>query len=420
MHSLSSPLEDLQEHYDVVVVGSGYGGGVAASRLARAGRSVCLLERGLERHPGEYPDTLLDAGREIQVDTPDAHLWSHTALFDFRVNPDVNVLVGCGLGGTSLINANVSLSPDPRILDDPRWPAALRQDRDGLLADAFAHAAQMLRPVTYPEGGPALNKLVAHEKSAGAMSQPFRRAPINVTFEEHTNHVGVRQRPCTLCGDCITGCNEWAKNTTLMNYLPDAWNHGAHIFVAALVRYVARQGNSWAVHFSTVAGGRDKFNESMLSVNADVVVLAAGTLGSTEILLRSRARGLPVSSALGTRFSGNGDVLGFACHTTDQIDGVSTGRRHSSAKPAIGPCITSIIDMRNSDDEEEGLVIEEGSVPGALAPPLLDTLFAIARDAKVPAGEAGPVDITRRTLSEGGGRSPGLAPAHSHTPRRSW
>src|SRR6187402_1160193 len=76
--------------------------------------------------------------------------------------------------------------------------------------------------------------------------------------------------------------------------------------------------------------------------------IAAGTLGSTEILLRSHARGLPLSSAVGTRFSGNGDVLGFAYHTSDRVDGISTGS-HSPAQPAVGPCITSIIDMRNTD-----------------------------------------------------------------------
>ena len=125
------------------------------------------------------------------------------------------------------------------------------------------------------------------------MSQPFRRVPINVTFEEGTNHVGVEQRPCTLCGDCVTGCNEWAKNTTLMNYLPDAWNHGAQIFVGARVRYVARRGERVGRAFQHDGRRpRDEFNETMLSVSADVVVLAAGTLGSTEILLRSRARGL--------------------------------------------------------------------------------------------------------------------------------
>ena len=167
MHRLSSPLEDLREHYDVVVVGSGYGGGVAASRLARAGRSVCLLERGLERHPGEYPDTFLDATRDIQIDTPEAHLWSHTAMFDFRINPDLNVLVGCGLGGTSLINANVSLPPDPRIFDDARWPAgAAGRSRRSACRCLFARDPDAATGDVSSKTRPPLNKLAAHEKSA--------------------------------------------------------------------------------------------------------------------------------------------------------------------------------------------------------------------------------------------------------------
>jgi cholesterol oxidase len=398
MQRLSSPLEDLREHYDVVVVGSGYGGSVAASRLARAGRSVCVLERGLERHPGEYPDTLTEAAGEIQIDMPEGHLSSHTALFDFRLNPDLNVVVGCGLGGTSLINANVSLPPDPRVLDDARWPTGFQADRKGLLADAFAHAIQMLRPVTLPEGGPSLNKLTAHEKSAKAMGQSISRVPINVTFEDGVNHVGVAQRACTLCGDCVTGCNIWAKNTTLMNYLPDAWNHGAQMFVGARVRYLTRQGHAWAVHFNTTSGGRETFNETMLSVTADIVVLAGGTLGSTEILLRSRDRGLAMSSAIGTRFSGNGDVLGFAYHTSDRVDGIGGGPRDASA-PSIGPCITSVIDMRNADDKEDGLIIEEGSVPAALARALIVPL-AVAGDAGVGVGNIDPIEIARRKGAE--------------------
>jgi cholesterol oxidase len=272
----------MRDRYDVVVVGSGYGGAIAASRLARAGRSVCLLERGRELRPGDFPATMVEAASQLQVRKGARRLGRATGLFDLRSGHDLSVLVGCGLGGTSLINANVSLPPDPRVLEDARWPAALLADREGLLTDAFAHAIQMLRPLTFPEDGPALTKLMAHEKSAKAIGQPFRRTPINVTFEEMTNHVGVEQRVCTLCGDCVTGCNVGAKNTTLMNYLPDAWNHGAHIFVGALVRYVARQGDAWAVHFNTTGGGREKFNATTMSVTADVVVLAAGTSGQPK------------------------------------------------------------------------------------------------------------------------------------------
>ena len=115
MRRLSRSPESLKDHYEVVVIGSGYGGAIAASRLARAGRQVCLLERGREFQPGEYPNTEFDGVREIQYNAPEAHLGSRLGLFDLHLNRDINALVGCGLGGTSLINASVALEPDPRV-----------------------------------------------------------------------------------------------------------------------------------------------------------------------------------------------------------------------------------------------------------------------------------------------------------------
>ena len=118
MARLSSPVEGIRDHYTVVVVGSGYGGAIAASRLARAGQEVCVLERGKEFQPGEYPNTDAAALGEMQADLPDTHIGSRTGLYDLRVNQDINVFVGCGLGGTSLVNANVSLRAEPRVFDD--------------------------------------------------------------------------------------------------------------------------------------------------------------------------------------------------------------------------------------------------------------------------------------------------------------
>jgi cholesterol oxidase len=146
--ALSSPIAKMRDHYDVVVIGSGYGGGIAASRLARAGRSVCLLERGEEKWPGDYPNSVSTLLAEVQFDSPIVHAGSKTALLDVRYNKDINVVVGCGLGGTSLINAGIALRPDPSVFITDAWPTELRAR--GELDRFFASAEDMLKPSLAP------------------------------------------------------------------------------------------------------------------------------------------------------------------------------------------------------------------------------------------------------------------------------
>lgn len=374
MARLSNHLGDLQDHYAVVVIGSGYGAAITASRLARAGQKVCLLERGKEFQPGEYPDTVIEAGEELQSNTPLGQVGSRSGLYEFHVNDDINVFKGCGLGGTSLVNANVALRAEDRVFEDTRWPAEFRQDREGLAA-GYRHAEEMLKPAPYPEDWPALPKLRAQETSARAMKERIYRTPINVNFTVNgPNHVGVNQQPCNLCGDCVTGCNHGAKNTLLMNYLPDAGNHGAHIFTEVDVRFIAREETGWVVHFQPLDTGREKFEAPTMFVRADIVVLGAGALGSSEILLRSRDRGLDLSPALGGRFTGNGDVLAFGYQTKDVVEGCGFGHLNPSGRAPVGPCISSVIDMREQPVLDDGMVLEEGSIPGALAPIVPGTL----------------------------------------------
>lgn len=372
---LSTPLANIADHYEVVVVGSGYGGAIAASRMARAGRRVCLLERGHELQPGEYPNTPLEMAEALQVDFPEGHVGKRTGLYDIRSNDQLDVLLGCGLGGTSLINANVALEPEPRVFEDERWPAELRADVAGGLAQGYARAQEMLRPEPYPDGPPQLKKLGALAASAAGMGAPesFYRPPINVTFNDGINHVGEPQSACVRCGDCVSGCNFRAKNTVLMNYLPDARNHGAQIFTGAAVRHVERRDGLWAVHYQPLETGQEPLDASPDCVTADVVILAAGALGSTEILLRSRAQGLPASAQVGKRFSGNGDVLAFAYNTDREINGIGFGDVAPGRPEAVGPCIAGIIDLRNQPQLSTGMVIEEGSIPGGIgdAMPLL-------------------------------------------------
>ena len=370
MIRLSSPNAEIRGHYPVVVIGSGYGASIAASRLARAGQRVCLLERGKELQPGEYPRQQATATPEMQFDAPGGHLGSPTGLYDMHLNPDINVFVGCGLGGTSLINANVALAPEPRVLEDARWPAALRQDLAGF-NEGLAHARAMLNPQPYPSGEPGypvLPKIEAMQAAAHDLGADFKLTPINVTFEAGLNKAGVHQPKCDLCGDCVTGCNYGAKNTMLMNYLPDARNHGAEIFTQVKVSHVERAAGRWLVHYQLLDAGREQFDAPLLFVAAEVVVLGAGTLGSTEILLRSREMGLPLSDRLGHGFTGNGDVLGFGFNTRQPINGVGYGPYESGGRVApVGPCIGSVIDLREQPALDEGMVIEEGVIPGALA-----------------------------------------------------
>ena len=399
MARLSSPIENIRDHYSVIVVGSGYGAAIAASRLARVGQQVCVLERGKEFQPGEYPDTELHAIEEMQAETPEGHVGPRTGLYEFSVNRDINVFKGCGLGGTSLVNANVALRAEPRVFDDPRWPKGLRDDLPTLLEEGYKHAEEMLKPNPYTSSGfPPLPKLEAHEKSAKSMGANFYRTPINVNFSlTGPNHVGVEQRPCACCGDCVTGCNYAAKNTLIMNYLPDARNHGAEIYTEVDVRWIERSGDRWQVHFEALGVGRERFKAPELAVTADVLVLGAGALGSTEILLRSKAQGLALSDQVGQRFTGNGDVLGFAYDTDQEINGVGWGHHRPGEIPPVGPCITGIIDLRQQPALDDGMVIEEGSPPGPLAG-FLPASLAVAADFAGRQVNPGPLEEVREEV----------------------
>ncbi len=289
-------------------------------------------------------------------------------MFDFRVGHDITVLAGCGLGGTSLINGNVALEPGDSVFADDRWPQPLRNHPEVLRP--FMQAVRgMLGSNPYPRTWPDLPKLRALGRVAAGLGREVSRPDINVTFVDGPNAVGVRQNACALCGDCCSGCNYGAKNSVLMNYLPDAHWHGAHVFTEVAVRSVQRWEDRWRVAYDVLGEGREGSSDVRSgSVLADVVVLAAGTLGSTQILLRSRDLGLPVSDRLGHGFSGNGDVIAFAYDTDAPVRGVGLGERVPREDTLVGPAIAGLIDLRGPDvDQKDALIIEEGSIPGALA-----------------------------------------------------
>ncbi len=364
---LSSSSSDIKRAYDVVVVGSGYGGGVSASRLARAGLNVCVIERGREFLTGEFPSRLPELRRELQINGAKLKSGRRSGLFDFRLGADIHVLIGCGLGGGSLINAAVGLRPDPRVFADAAWPEAVRGD--GLLDQGFARASAMLRPNRYPHSA-ELTKYRALEVASAAFGKAPVAAPVVVSFEDNLNPAGIEQPACTLCGDCCSGCNVGAKNTIALTYLPDAKAHGAEIFTELNVSHIGKDGRLWRVHFTPT----DDKDGVPSSVEAKTVVLAAGTLGSTEILLRSRDLGLSVSDALGERFSANGDIIAFALGDKQRVNGIGVGYPPKFVGDAVGACVTGEIELHDEDRLDHSMFIQEGVLPSALAP-LLPVFF---------------------------------------------
>ena len=364
---LSSPRSAIKPAYDVVVIGSGYGGGVAASRLSRAGQSVCVIEKGKEFLTGSFPSRLPELRRELQLNGGKMRSGSRTGLFDFRLGADIHVLVGCGLGGGSLINAGVALEPDSRVFADPAWPDEVRAD--GLLELGFERAAAMLRPSRYGRAA-ELTKYRALAAASAAFGVPPVAAPVVVSFEDIVNPAGVAQPACTLCGDCCSGCNVGAKNTVAMTYLPDAKAHGADIFTELSVSHLAKEEWGWRVYFAP----SDAKDAQASFVDAATVVLAAGTLGSTEILLRSRERGLELSDRLGEGFSANGDIIAFALGGTERVNGVGVGFPSKFVGDAIGACVAGQIELPDASDLDRSMILQEGVLPSALAP-LLPVFF---------------------------------------------
>jgi cholesterol oxidase len=394
MSRLARPAAQAKPTYDVIVVGSGYGGGVAASRLARIGLSVAVLERGREYLPGDFADTMLAASTSMQINTGGRRIGPADALFDLRVGKDVHALVGCGLGGTSLINAAVCLTPDSMVLEDEAWPEEIRIDHR--LNVGYHRAREMLAPTPLPATSTP-TKLASLERAGAALGHHVERVPLHIAFENQTNAAGVAQPACVQCGDCMGGCNTGAKTTVHSTYLTDAVNHGAELFTGANVRLIERAGGDlWRVVFRR--NDADGSHVPVGAVTAAMVVLAAGTLGTAEILMRSREQGLRVSDRLGWRFSTNADVMSFGYNYDRPVNSVGIGLSGRPKVPPPGPAVVGLIDLRRRRDPLDRVALVEATVPSVMAGlmPMLLASGAKLAPAAAGGGIAGLLANVRR------------------------
>jgi cholesterol oxidase len=362
---LASPATAMRARYDVVVVGSGYGGGVAASRLSRAGKKVAVLERGREYPTGSFPKKLTEIRSELMVSGGRFGSNSKPGLYDFRYGEHIHVLAGCGLGGGSLINAGVCLRPDDRVFADPIFPAGFAGD--GTLDEGFARAHAWVRPAVDPQAA-AMTKYRALEAASPALGQAPEAPPVAVSFTDAVNPAGIAQSACTRCGDCCGGCNVGAKNTVALSYLPDAVAHGAELFAECRVDTVEKTLGGWRVHWAPTGT-----KTAPAVVEADILIIAAGALGSTELLLRSRDKGLALSDRLGHGFSANGDIIAFGYGGERRVHAVGIGHPPKMDEP-VGASVSGQIRIVDDEDLTRSLTVQEGVLPSALGP-LLPLFF---------------------------------------------
>ncbi len=406
--SLANSASELKQVYSVIVIGSGYGGSISACRLAEAGHSVCLLERGKEWGDA-FPASLEGLATEFRSkDSP-------TGLFDLKVGHDIDVFSGSGLGGTSLINANVAIEPEMSVFDQARWPTAIRNEaKSGALLTYFAKAATTLEiEPAQPRAGDAQLplKVLAHEKSAQARPGEFKKLNLAVHFgAEGVNQHGVTMKPCTFCGNCVTGCRGGAKKTLSKNYLTSAKKAGAHIFCCMEVNWISEEGGGYFVNVTEHGPGGET---AIHNVFAQTVVVAAGALGSTGILLRSKDRGLSLSGRVGHHFGSNGDQLGFGYNNDERTSTAGFPCPASAPLPeAVGPTIMSAIDYKANGKR---FLIEEGAFPNALTEALRVVLSktALIEGQDTDAGIVDGVKEVGRMLKDSLGAAKGGALNHT-------
>ncbi|WP_119730930.1 GMC oxidoreductase [Thermomonospora amylolytica] len=374
--------EQAREHVDAVVVGSGFGGSVAAYRLAEAGRSVVVLERGRAFPPGSFPRSPAEMSRAFWDPREGLH-----GMYDVWHFSGCDSVVASGLGGGSLIYANVLLRKDERwFVHEHRAPDGGYEPWPISRADLDPHydaVEKMLGATPYPLDEPAYAdtpKTQALQDAAAELGLDWFLPPLAVSFAPepgaapgiglpipepgYGNLHGVPRRTCRLCAECDIGCNDGSKNSLDHTYLSAARHHGADLRTShEVTRIRPRTGGGYEVDYVHHDPARESRDLPVRTIGCDRLILAAGTYGTTYLLLRSRGDLPGLGPALGTRFCGNGDLLTFLLRARDRD-------RVRPLNASRGPVITSAIRLPDEADADpfggsgqRGAYIQDGGYP---------------------------------------------------------
>jgi len=331
--------------YDVVVVGSGFGGSVTALRLAEKGYRVHVIESGRRFADEDFAKTSWDLRR---------YLWA-PRLKCFGVQrihrlPDVMILAGAGVGGGSLNYANTLYVPPAAFFQDPQWAGIT--DWQAELAPHYETASRMLGVVTNPCEGP-VEQIMRQTADDLGVGDTFRKTPVGVFFgtpgervtDPYFGGAGPDRTGCTECGNCMVGCRVGAKNTLVKNYLALAERHGVTIEplrTVVAVEPIDDEQREGGYRVTTEATGA-WVRKGRHTVTASQVVFAAGAWGTQRLLHRMSYDGRlgDLSPRLGELTRTNSEsILGAIAPdlTTDYSQGVAiTSSFHPDEHTHIEP-----------------------------------------------------------------------------------
>ena len=317
----------MKADFDVAVVGSGFGGSVAALRLSEKGYRVLVIEAGARFEDRDFATTSWDLRR---------FLWAPRLGFfgiqRIHLLKDVAVLAGAGVGGGSLVYANTLYQPPDAFFADPQWAGIT--DWKSELEPYYALASAMLGVADNPRMTPS-DEVMQQVATDMGVGHTFRLTPVGVFFGEgpgvespdpYFGGVGPARTGCTHCGECMTGCRHNAKNTLPKNYLALAELAGARILPLTTVTGIDPRPDGGYTVTTERTGAWSRRTERTLT--ADHVIVAAGTLNTQRLLHRMRDEGrlTRLSRTLGRLSRTNSESILGAVSTlgsTDYTEGVA-------------------------------------------------------------------------------------------------
>jgi cholesterol oxidase len=347
----------MSKIYDYIVIGSGFGGSVSAMRLAQKGYSVLVLEAGKRYRSEDFPETNREVRKSIWMPLLKLH-----GILRINVLKHSMILSGAGVGGGSLVYGNTLLVPTDQAWKDPNWRHL--EDWRSVMPDHYETAQRMLGVVPTPSLRPADEAL---RDGAAAISPKvaasFRPTRVGVYFGDENSKEnedpyfdgeGPPRNPCTHCGACMIGCRHSAKNTLDKNYLYFAEKLGVEVLSERQVTGITEDpkgGYEIRTERSTAW-----FNKDRKTFRSRGLIVSAGALGTTRLLLNCKRRGLlpRLSPRLGHYVRTNSEAI-ICVTSTNKVNNFADGIAITSSIDLLDGTHVEVVTYNKGSDTLSGL-----------------------------------------------------------------